>query len=82
MQTVEKKIREYIAENLLFSRKGYPYADATSFLEEGIVDSMGIMDLVTFVEENFNLEVEDQDLTPDNFDSVMQLAGYIRKKTA
>ncbi len=82
MQKIKKKIREYIAENLIFSRNGYPYADTTSFLEEGIVDSMGIMDLVTFVEENFDFEVEDQDLTPENFDSVAQLAGYIQRKRA
>jgi acyl carrier protein len=76
---VEESIRTYIAENLLF-RKRYPYADATSFLEKGIVDSMGIMELVMFVEEQFNTTVEDHELTPDNFDSVSQLADYVRRK--
>ena len=76
---VEESIRTYIAENLLF-RKHYPYADTTSFLEEGIVDSMGIMELVMFVEEHFDTTVEDHELTPDNFDSVSQLAAYVRRK--
>jgi len=42
-KSIEERIRAYIAENILFSGNGYPHADDTSFLEEGIVDSMGIM---------------------------------------
>jgi acyl carrier protein len=81
MREVEGMIRTYIAENMLFSNNGYPYADSASFLEQGIVDSMGIMELVMFVEENFALTVEDEELIPDNFDSVSQLAAYIRTKS-
>jgi len=82
MRDVEQTIRKYIAENMLFSGNGYPYADSASFLEEGIVDSMGIMELVMFVEENFQVTVEDEDLVPDNFDSVSRLASYIRAKSS
>ena len=74
-------IRTYIAENMLFSDDGYPYADSASFLEEGIVDSMGILELVMFVEENFHVTVEDGEIVPDNFDSVGKLAAYIRGKS-
>jgi acyl carrier protein len=81
MATIEKMIREYIAENILFSDNGYPHSDDTSFLEEGIVDSMGIMELVMFVDENFGITVEDDELVPDNFDSVSRLAAYIRRKS-
>jgi acyl carrier protein len=81
MKDVEQTIRTYIAENMLFSGNGYPYADTASFLEEGIVDSMGIMELVMFVEESFQVTVEDEDLVPDNFDSVSKLASYIRAKS-
>ena len=80
MQTIEQEIRSYIAKNLLFSNNGYPYADDTSFLEEGIVDSMGIMELVMFVGETFGITVEDEELVPDNFDSVSRVADYIRRK--
>jgi acyl carrier protein len=77
---IEEKIRTYIAKNLLFSDKGYQYPDHTSFLEEGIVDSQGVMELVMFVEEEFNVKVDDQDIVPDNFDSVTNLSNYIRRK--
>jgi len=79
MKSIEEKIRTYIAENILFSNNGYRYSDDASFLEEGIVDSMGIMELVMFVEENFGVTVDDEDLTPDNFDSVDRVAAYIRR---
>ena len=81
MKNAEEMIRTYIAENMLFSDNGYPHSDSTSFLEEGIVDSMGIMELVMFVEENFQISVEDEELVPDNFDSVSRLAAYIRTKS-
>jgi acyl carrier protein len=81
MREVEEMIRTYIAENMLFSGNGYPYSDTASFLEEGIVNSMGIMKLVMFVEETFHITVEDEGLAPDNFNSVSRLAAYIRSKS-
>jgi acyl carrier protein len=82
MKPAKEMIRSYIAENILFSDNGYPYPDETSFLEEGIVDSMGIMELVMFVEENFGITVDDDDLVPENFDSVGKLAAYVMKKSS
>ena len=82
MRNVEETIRTYIAENMLFSDNGYPYSNSASFLEEGIVDSTGILELVMFVEETFNITVEDEEIMPENFDSVAQLAAYIRRKIA
>jgi acyl carrier protein len=78
MKNIEETIRTFIAEKILFSDNGYGYADEASFLEEGIVDSMGIMELVMFVEETFGITVEDEELVPDNFDSVSKLAAYVR----
>ena len=72
------RIRDYVARNLLFSENGFQYSDDASFLEEGIVDSMGIIELVTFVESQFGISVADRDLTPENFDSVNKLDAYIR----
>ena len=79
--TIEVQIKEYIANNLLFSNNGFNYPEDASFLEEGIVDSQGVMELVMFVEETFGINVDDIDIVPDNFDSVCQLAAYIRRKT-
>jgi acyl carrier protein len=80
--SIEAQIKEYISKNLLFSSDGFKYADDASFLEEGIVDSQGVMELVLFVEENFHIQVKDSEIVPDNFDSVSKLAGYIQRKQA
>jgi acyl carrier protein len=71
------QIRTYIAQNILFSGNSYPYDDDASFLDEGIVDSMNVLELVTFVEDTFGVSVDDQDIVPDNFDSVSRLAAYV-----
>jgi acyl carrier protein len=77
---IESEIKSFIAKNLLYSGDGFKYGDDVSFLEEGIVDSIGVMELVAFVEENYKFSVKDQDVTPDNFDSVSRLATYIRRQ--
>jgi acyl carrier protein len=74
-------IRQHIAQNILFNKKVYPYPDDASFLENGIIDSMNVMELIMFVEEKFGVEVADEEIVPDHFDSVGKIAAYIRHKT-
>jgi len=82
MQNVEEMIRKYIADNILFSKDGYPYADDASFLENGIIDSMNVLELVVFVEDHFNISVNDEDVVPENFDSLQSMSTYVRQKQA
>lgn len=79
MDTAESIIRAYIAENMLFSSE-YPYSDDASFLDEGVVDSMNVMELVTFISDRFGIVVQDGEIVPDNFDSVRNLSDYVRRK--
>lgn len=79
MQPVEEIVRNHIAENILFS-KSYPYPDNASFLENSILDSMNVMELVLFLEEKIGIQVEDYEIVPENFDSVSRLADYVRGK--
>lgn len=74
------QIRTFISKNILFSNNGFHYSDSASFLEEGIIDSQGVMELVAFVEGAFGISVDDIEITPDNFDSVSKLAEYIQYK--
>ena len=66
----EDSIKQYIATNLLFTNNGFPYSDEVSFLEEGIVDSTGVLELVAFVEGKYKVHIDGKDVIPDNFDSV------------
>jgi len=78
---VEEQIRNFIAEKILF-KKEYGYPDETSFLEEGIVDSTSVLELVLFTEKKFGISVDDSEITPDNFDSVKKLADFVRSKNS
>ncbi len=73
------KVREFVVENFLFG-DGESLEDDTSFMEEGIIDSTGILELVFFLEETFSLSVEDDELVPDNMDSLQNIARYIGRK--
>jgi acyl carrier protein len=77
---LEEQIRDYLAHNVLFSPDGFQYSDDTSFIAEGLIDSMAVMELVTFVTATFGVSVGEADITPDNFDSVRNLAAFIRSK--
>lgn len=79
-QPIEKAIRDFIAVNLLYSTEGFAYADDVSFMQEGIVDSLGVVELVEFVNKQFGITVAQQEVTPDNFDSVAKLAAFVRAK--
>jgi len=72
-------IREFIVENFLFG-DGNGLEDGTSFLDEGIVDSTGILELVTFLEEKFSIAVEEDELVPENLDSINNVTAYLQSK--
>jgi acyl carrier protein len=80
LTSIESTVRAFILENFLFTENGTQLQNDVSFLEEGIVDSTGVLELVMFIEETFGVTVEDDEIMPENFDSVEQLAQYVRRK--
>jgi acyl carrier protein len=78
MSKLKDKIRMFVIENFLFDDNG-DLADSTSFLEHGIIDSTGILELVAFIEENFEITVKDDELIPENLDSIANVARYIQE---
>jgi acyl carrier protein len=77
---VKEHIRAYVEENFLFSDNGFEPDDSASFLDEGIIDSTGVLELVLFVEEEFGIQVADEEIVPANFDSVNNLEAYIQRR--
>ena len=75
----KQAIREFVIENFLFGEAN-GLKDDTSFLEEGIIDSTGILELVTFLEDEFSITVEDEELIPENLDSISNVASYLERK--
>lgn len=80
LASIAARIREHIARNILFVDGQLPFADDDSFLDNGVIDSTGILELQLFVEEGFGIKVRDEEVVPDNFDSISQLTGYVNRK--
>jgi len=77
--THAEKIREFIVANF-YVADVESLTEADSFLERGIIDSTGVLEVVAFLERDFGLTVEDTDIVPENFDSIANLVGYIARK--
>ncbi len=79
MSDQKTKIKNFIIENFLFGNAN-GLEDNTSFLEEGIIDSTGVLELVTFLEEEFEIQIEDEELIPENLDSINNVTAYLERK--
>ncbi|MBI3545853.1 MAG: acyl carrier protein [Gammaproteobacteria bacterium] len=78
--SIEKKVREYIAENLLFSSDPVTLASDDSLLDKGIIDSTGVLEMIFFLEQEFGIKVDDKELIPENLDSLANIARFVQKK--
>jgi len=77
---VEADIRVFILKKFPASRKRTVSADLP-LLESGIIDSLGVLDLVGFLEQTFNIKIDDDELTPDNFGSITCMSSFVQKKS-
>lgn len=74
------QIRKFIVKNILAGAGSL--RDEESLLEQGLIDSTGVLELVAFIEETYKIKVDDDELVPENLDSVNQIASYIQNKLA
>ncbi len=79
--STEEKIRNYILENFLFTDDQSALSSEDSFMEKGIIDSTGILEVIYFLEDDFKVQVEDDEMIPENLDSVKNLVAFVEKKT-
>jgi acyl carrier protein len=81
-QTIEvaTDVRAYIVERFLFGQGGDTLSEDTSFLETGIVDSTGVLEVVMFLEQRFGIKIKDDELVPDNLDSIAKVASFVVRK--
>ncbi len=77
---IRAKVREFVIENFMFGQGGDALDNSASLLDEGILDSTGVMELVLFASENFGFQVGAEELLPENFDSVDNLTNFIAQK--
>ena len=74
------RAREYVLENFLYSRRGYEFLDTDSLLEQGIIDSLGVLELVNFVENEFGVVVGDDEITEANFGTLSSIGRFVQQK--
>ncbi len=76
---VKQEIRNFIQNDLLYGNE-VTFSDDDSFLEHGLIDSTGILELIRFLEDRYQLTVEDDELTPENLDSINKLGKFVLQK--
>jgi acyl carrier protein len=80
--TVLARVRAFIEENFLFREDMSGLSDDDSLLENGVMDSTGILELVAFLEGEFQIQMSDAEIVPDNLDSVAAIAAFLERKLA
>ena len=77
---IREAIRNFIFENFILDAEDQ-LKDDDSLLEKGVIDSTGVLELVAFIEEKYGFTVEDEELIPENLDSIRNIAEFVRRKT-
>lgn len=75
-----RHLQKFIKENFLYGNENRSLTSKDSLIQNGIIDSTGILELISFLEDTFQIQVEDEDLIPENFDSINKIKNYLQKK--
>ena len=78
--SVRQELRTFLEENFALGEQMATLTDDTSFMETGIIDSTGVLELVAFLEETYEFKIEDEELVPENLDSVARICDFVARK--
>jgi acyl carrier protein len=79
---ISASVRKFINDNFLFREGLEAIADDASFLDAGIIDSTGVLELVSYLEDTWGITVADDEMLPENFDSIRGIVAYLQRKRA
>ena len=82
MNDISLAVRRFIGENFLFRDDGDAITHDASLLDAGVIDSTGVLELVCFLETTFGIEVHDDEMLPENLDSIRAITAYVTRKLA
>jgi acyl carrier protein len=80
--TIAQEVKDFVVTNFLFGQGGDRLTEDLSFLEGGIIDSTGVLELVAFLEQRFSIAVDDRELLPENLDSIANVSLFVKRKLA
>jgi acyl carrier protein len=78
---IKEKLQQFISDTFIKGKTGTKLIDSDSFFENDVIDSTGVLELVLFIEQTFGFRVEDEEIIPENLDSINRLVTYINSKT-
>jgi acyl carrier protein len=80
MDSVKSDLRRYLEENFIMGTAAHALGDADSFLDHHVLDSTGFLELITYLEETYGLRVGDDEMMPENLDSIDAVAAFVSRK--
>jgi acyl carrier protein len=80
LQELRNELRRFITDSIMYGHNTDFLRDDASFLENGVIDSTGVLELISYIETRFGISVDDQDLIPENLDSINGLLRFVEKK--
>ncbi|HET9028410.1 MAG TPA: acyl carrier protein [Trueperaceae bacterium] len=80
--TIDQDVRQFLADNFILDDGGTGLGADDSLTQAGVLDSMGVLELIMFVQERFGVSIPDEDTLPENLDSVSRIVNYISKRLA
>jgi acyl carrier protein len=80
MENIKQQIVDFITTNFLFDDNQKGLGEKDSLLETGVIDSTGVLELIAFIEETYGIKVEDEEIIPENLDSILDITYFIEQK--
>ena len=81
-ETIEQEVRQFLKENFPLSADGVDLTGEDSLIEVGVIDSTGVLELIGFIEERYEVEIADEEVLPENLDSIANITRFVGEKTA
>jgi acyl carrier protein len=81
MQDVQQRVKRFVMENFFVSDPS-EIGDDTSLIATGLVDSTGMLEVITFLESEFGVRVRDQEMVPNNLETISRIAAFVERKRA
>jgi acyl carrier protein len=78
--TIERDIREFLAQNFPLADEGSELGGGDSLIEAGVIDSTGVLELIEYLESNYDIQISDEEVLPDNLDSIDRIGRFVSSK--
>ena len=82
MTTIQNEVRRFVVENFLYAQQAPDLTASDSLLDRGVMDSTGVLELVSFLQSRYGITVEDHELVPDNLDTLDRIVTFVQTKLA